>query len=451
MRHAITHSWVGRVVLLLLAGLGCLFIAFFGWQWSAKRAYKSKVAEWSRAGIAFDDASMMGVYRNATHVDGTTTWMKILRMSHWGTHFSSVNELPFVGKGEFTPPPTPSEWHLETPIANYLKEMEPMIALVLETESIPTPVTFPIEFQGYSTLLEPWQTSRDVARILQLECEFALYKKNSARAMRAIKGMHLTQKAFREPTFMVVTLLTLAIKGLEKSAIRSAVATDLLSRDELDELKNLVQEMAFSETGWNDMFRWERAMVLSTLENDPSVFSSSQGEPNWVVSRILPSSRLQLIDSFESIASLGNTPIEQLAPASIELERRIMTQSKRSSIDGSRMLLERAMPAVAAVASALEQQEDSRRMTPTAIALRTYRKEKGTWPRELADLEQIGLNRKEHSTVSAGEFGYQVEGEHAWLWSYPLQGVYTRRHIDRTARPTDELQAYGESQILQLW
>jgi len=96
------------------------------------------------------------------------------------------NELPIVG-GAVQPPAVlvPDEalgqWANEASVVSYLDEMQPFIDLVERASEHPTPVQFPMHFQGFNTLLPHIQMCRNIHRVLALDCEYA-YSQNDTKA-----------------------------------------------------------------------------------------------------------------------------------------------------------------------------------------------------------------------------------------------------------------------------
>jgi hypothetical protein len=192
-------------------------------------------------------------------------------------------------------------------------------------------------------------------------------------------------------------------------------------------------------------------MVFGSLDLAPADLLSTDGVM-WATPFLdLPSSRLRLAEAIESMAAISDTPIDQLVSVSQQVENRVLEDSTKGAIDGSQNLIRLVLPSAAGYSRAIVRNEDSRRMTLTSLALRIYQKQKGTWPTQLSDLEQIGLSRQDYITVNAGTLGYQADGESVWLWSYSFRPTQSPDRINPIERPTQELIQNGTEQVLQLW
>src|SRR5690606_25834757 len=98
------------------------------------------------------------------------------------------------------PPPVEivpgGRWDEEPAVAEFLQWMRPVIDDIQAATEYPTPVWQPIEFRGYSTLLEELQNSRSLVRLLSLDVEHALYHGESDRALRSLQAMQGVADAF---------------------------------------------------------------------------------------------------------------------------------------------------------------------------------------------------------------------------------------------------------------
>jgi hypothetical protein len=55
------------------------------------------------------------------------------------------------------------------------------------------------------------------------------------------------------------------------------------------------------------------------------------------------------------------------------------------------------------------------------LAIKLYQLENGRWPSNLTQLKSVGFTVDDWTTIQCGAFGYAVEEDHAWLWTYSWQ------------------------------
>jgi len=137
------------VVLLLIA-------VYRGVQeWRADQAIQLQIDKWAKADVPYDNASLQKLYLKRTFPEGNEDWARAIRLSQWGYGMDFSNQLPYLGN-ESKPPAVLvpdrdiDQWTDEALVAGYLDEMQPWIDLVERASKHPTPVQFPMDFQGFS-------------------------------------------------------------------------------------------------------------------------------------------------------------------------------------------------------------------------------------------------------------------------------------------------------------
>ena len=142
-----------------------------------------------------DDASMAAHFEKSTHKEGTAAWSEALLLARSAN--AIANGLPIVGDGSLPRDFRPGvEWPDEPRVAEFLKEIRPLLKKIDDADDFPKPVSMPIDFNGFSTTLEAYQQVRSLARILNLDANHALFHNESERALRDIRSIQAVAKFF---------------------------------------------------------------------------------------------------------------------------------------------------------------------------------------------------------------------------------------------------------------
>ncbi len=400
------------MVVLLIAGL---------WQErQASRFIEGELTRVRSAGLPYDDESMARWYADNTHREGTAAWSEILRLVESPTFMiSDFDRLPIVSVGELPTPLLPgSSWPDEPFVAEFLGTMRPVIQRIDAARSLPTPVWMPIEFEGVATLLPEVQSSRSILRLLNLELTHALYHQDSDRALRALVCMRATADAFAMNLFMVGELMTIALHGVLHGEIGRSLEGELWSAEELVRLDDLLEPRDL-RSRWLSAIAGERAMALSGTDL-ANVGGLDQIGGIGPLLR-LPSVQAPLLDGYRQVERLVDDP-NHLRVRSQKLETTLRNGQNRLSLGKTTQLF--LLPAFSGFARAIESNEDSRRMTRTALAVKRFQLEYGRWPRPLSELAQVGFSETQWHTVSRGPLGWEIEDDVFYLWSYDLSNQY---------------------------
>ena len=116
-----------------------------------------------------------------------------------------------------------------------------------------------------------------------------------------------------------------------------------------------------------------------------------------------------MIEQYNKLIAAGDDSIPQWIKRAEELDRRL-------DADHPNSIAALLLPATQQCIGAGIRLEQTRRWTLTAIALRQYQQQHGSWPQQLSDLETLGLKFADYSNLKGEMFGYEVDGETAYLW-----------------------------------
>ena len=198
-RHKL--GWLVLLPLLVVLAVA----AYWGiTEWNAGRENRMQLEQWAAAGIPYNDATLQQAYDSRTHPEGTSDWLRCQELTAWGDLDEDYKKLPYLGSESeepknLIPGGTLDDWPDEPLVGSFLEEMEPVIDLIEQASSQPTPVRFPIKFQGVDTLLPHVQEARSIQRLLELDCDYAYFNQDNQRAMRDLSLMKATIDAFDTP------------------------------------------------------------------------------------------------------------------------------------------------------------------------------------------------------------------------------------------------------------
>ncbi len=417
--------WPFLLVVIPLALFLVLLVALAIQENQASNRVQVELTQLRQAAIPVDDVSMSQWYAENTSRERTADWGEILRLVESAPgNFGDFDRLPYVGNGE-----RPAEigaaatWPQEPEVAQFLQWMRPVIDQVRTAAEPPTPVWQPISFQGFGTLLPQLQSSRNVVRLLNLDVEHALHHRDSDRALRGLASMRGTADAFDSQTCMVDLMVQIALRQVHHTMIRRSLTVELWDEEQLQQLSEQVGPPTDIASRWQRVIAGERAMMLASL-SEPSHWQPvdvSRVAVQWMFA--LPSSRMRLLETYRDMESIGAGGLDGLSQRAAAWER---TWAGDGSSPPSMLLtlgqMHRSLlPATADFAAVIEREEDSRRFSQTALAIKRFQLQEQRWPEALRELVQAGLPASDWNTVSAGPFGYEVAGDEAYLWSYDLQ------------------------------
>lgn len=399
-------------------GIVLLIVAYRGiYQWQAAKANQAQIEQYAKAGVPYDNASMQKQYLERTHSEGYSDWARAIRLSDFGYGIiNSFYQIPIIGgEGDLPevliPDANVDQWADEALVASYLEEVQPVIDLVERASKHPTPVQFPMHFQGFNTLLPHIQSSRSIVRLLSLDCEYAYSQNDTARALRDLTLMQSTKAAFESNDFLVTSLVMNALRRIQLDSIRRTLTHCAWDHSQLESLRELLAAEDDISTPYREGIRAERAMALVSLKdlNLGEIFGLVGKENPMARGAIQPSDIQLLTKYYNELIDASDCSILDWKKRAEAIEQRVNTED-RNSIAG--MLL----PATAQVISAAIRTEQTRRWTLTAVALRQYHQQHETWPKQLSDLKTLGLEFDDYSNLTGEMFGYEVDGQTVYLW-----------------------------------
>ena len=450
-------SRLGRykfVWLLLLPLLILLAVAAY-WgisEWNAAQANRNQFEQWAAAGIPYDNATMEKSYNERTHPEGASDWIEIIKLIQWGDRVEAFKRLPYLGgeseiPTDLVPGGDSTNWPDEPLVASYLQEMEPVIDWIKRASSYPTPVRFPVEFQGIATLLPHIQEGRQIQRLLMLDCDFAYFHKDNQRVLRDLSLMKATEDAYDGRLCLVSELVNLALRKMRMGAMRRTLTHCQWSAAEFEILKDSLASKEEMSARWQDLMLRERGLGLSAIDETPETLAQLTGQGGKSKGRFKlytgPREVKTLMEVYRRIIEVPiGFDISNWKKRAAAVEDWVQTLPSNS-------LAALLTPATATFLDAEIRAEDMRCWTLTAVAIQQFKKQNERWPKELAELKSVGLNFADYSNTEKEVFGYEVEGDKVFLWKQNPDDNATNRRISKT-RPVPEKDKDASYYLLEL-
>ena len=381
-------------------------------EWMASRQLERKLQPLRDAGSPVGDAAMSRRFRDATSDAGTAAWSRINLLCN-AFRWQAVDSLPVVGTQELPARIAPdTAWDADKPVGAYLAAIKPILDLIHASAEVPMPVWQPVEFRGVQTLLPHLQESRQVARMLRLESEHALFHREPARAMRAIDSLQATAAAYDWHLFMVGELVHLALYQIYLDSISRSLNVDLWNQEQLDSLLTRLRAELPIEEKWRASLAAEQLMIIATLENNSNWARHAPTPllPLWST----PTARLELYNTYDELMTLADAGADQLSTRSRQWEESFV----RQAASGDSMLQGLFFPAIHPFALALDRASDKRKMTLTAVAIKIYQTKFDRWPEALSELARLGLRDTDWILRTQGPIGYEVAETGVELFCY---------------------------------
>lgn len=410
-------KWIGLVSLLPIFIL-FVFFAFIVYRESvASSDLKQKLADMRQSGEPYDNDSMAKFFEKLSHKEGTSAWSEVLAMGKASTAvLPPSTDLPIVGARLLPFDLRPgSEWPDEPRVAEFLQEIRPIIKRIQMAGEFPKPVWMPIKFDGFLTLLEPVQESRNLARILELDAVHALYQKEGERALHDIVAMGCVADAFDWRFCTVGNLVSFAIHGMQVGTINRSLGMDVWSEEQLLALSAQVDRPYDVAKAWNAASSGERAMANTSLDNLQSLGSPEFRDNPFFKLPVLPSTKLAVLRAYEEWQHCADAGESRLGERAHQVASTMFANGVFRISD---MYLVNLMPGIESYAFAFHRKEMFRRLTYTSLAVKRFQMKNKRWPKRLSELSDVGLLLDDWTTSNHQTFGYEVENDGAYVWSY---------------------------------
>ena len=414
VRRGRASLWFLVAAFLPLTVFGVMTLVLWNQERVAARQLERKLAPIRAAGLPIGDAALAKRFRDSSSTVGTDAWSRIsmLCMSY---QWDGVGSLPVVGAKELPARIDPdTAWADDEPVGEYLAAVRPIIDLIHRSTEVPKPVWQPIEFRGISTLLPELQNARQIARILRLESEHALFHGDADRALRAIESLRATAEVYDWHLFLVGELVNIALRHIHLDIIARSLSVDLWSEDQVAALLASLRAPLPIAEKWRACLAAEQLMAIASLENPAGL--AGTGLPTAQSLWITPRAKLQLYNAYDQLQSLADAGADRLLERARHWEE-TFARTNQSDDLGLRGLF---LPAITNFAELLGRTTDRRKITLTAVAIKQFQLTHDQWPGTLDELIQVGLTPADWTLRQQGPLGYEINEEGAEIFCYSV-------------------------------
>ncbi len=392
-----------------------------GSQWPSVAYIRNELKRIEAAGPPVDIESMTKWHGSRTQKEGSDAWVEIYRRYNFVFEgFADREKLPLLGEGSIPNylHAANEVWTEESLVAEFLKSAKPYLNSIQAATLLTTPAWQPIEFQGFYTTYDQFFTAGYVQQVLNLEFQHALYHRDAPRTFEALRQLKVNADMNAQAFTTIHESIHKWIVGQYLFAIGLSLRCDLWDADQLEALFQQVGPQPADLTKRvQDIIAGERVILLVSIDQTEAMDTQVlDGMPMGFLK--FPSSRAKLLKFLREYENLADGSFQQVLQDIDDFETKFLEQSNGPSFNPTNIAARMIMPSFGQLVHDLEQAEDMRRMTRTALAIKLFHKKFGRWPTELKELDQVGLNDQERTTIRSGQVGYSVEGTKAFVWIY---------------------------------
>ena len=383
----------------------------------SEHRFEARIRHLRAQRIPVDYESLDALRRENAHSEGAVDWSEIFTVQNalalstrdWPT-FASDTKMG----GRLIPG---GEWPAEKQTARYLEKLRPLfidVERALE-QRMPILQTRDLEYSfrdGFNGL----------NKNLRIEVEHALYHRQAERAIKALELMHgleILQRANEKAGYLISTFQS---EFAVYSSISRSLTTKLLEETTIRALSKRLEEDPELSQHWRMNLVRHRVDTLETIQGPPRQLLAELGllhgdqisslfrrfiVPNKILSGSAKNRLLDFYDESETIADGGYA---QLQSRALTLDEKFF--NNRFINFKANFLLRAQNLSWNRLAN-----EDARRLVRTALAIKLFEIAQQRWPKELSELSEIGHPQGEWSTLRKGNFGYEIDGEWAAVWS----------------------------------
>jgi hypothetical protein len=437
---------IGLPALLLCGGA----LALIGRDRAARAELVAKKEAIRQQGLPADNESLKAFVEKNTSLKFSEDWlnaMRIVETPEFGESIAGLSvlddapEVPLPGQtsslsdGQTDSDPSNGVDSAEEPAwdeqrnRGYLQQesalldrLEELAIMQLDEE---LPVRFARDYVSFNTLLPEVQSMRNLARLMLLRGQVALYDRDSEQTSKSIQSMLGMSEVIGGEPFLIAQLVRLAIRGMGLGLLKDALQCDVLDESDLKQLLPLV--LARSEIGdsWKLSLYGERAMTMEALSSPDGLQKNSTVNPATRVLPIWNSSGLRYLESMDNAIGVPLDDLDQFRSVIQKLDAQMQLAMAAPGL----AQLENAVMGVLAmrysqVADSFVAEALKNRLAALAIGVRLAEKRDGQIPASLVELvenEPLLPKLDELRPIGGKPFGYQVDESGAVLWGFPLQ------------------------------
>ncbi|MEM7557532.1 MAG: hypothetical protein AAF394_00280 [Planctomycetota bacterium] len=304
------------------------------------------------------------------------------------------------------------------------------------------PVRFQVQFNGIETLLEHAQQMRQLARIIVIQGQVAVYDRDSDATKRSIQTLVGCSRTLEGEPMLVSQLVRIAVRMLSVDLLHRALEQDVLTEQDLAALLPLVLQGAKISPTWYVAHHGERCVYLPIAEGKSS---GATADVRWIPFRGKDKELYMEIN--EALVNVSLSDLDAFRDEMIRQEDKITSASSGGPVAMfDNLLTSMLAPATAAAADAWIREAMNHQIAALAIGIKLHEIRTGEFPKNLEQLKALDIkgadwNPAELQPVGGKPYGYEVDDDGAHLW-----GFSTRNHSETPkTRPTEDLTMEMES------
>ena len=406
---------------------------------SAKARLRGRIADLQSAGLPHDNASMAVYYARDTTLKDVDRWMNLLDIAA-SSDFQVASED--VGPWNATVERVPNAdqpWPDEAKTVAFMESSAALRQQARELALQDQSVRLPIEFKSVETNLQPTQNLRQIARLLQLEAQVAMCKRDADATRDAILAIFGCARAIEGQPLMVSQLVCTAIESVATEELRCALEQDVLDTSGLKLVLARIEKRPNLLSVWNKTMNGERGGCLPLFMGEQPYVSGTKIDRAFSLpwrSR----DALAYLGWIDRALALPTNDLTEFHAGAVENERliahKLATSSAFEKFDT--ILSSLSVPAVSAAGSVFVRREMLARLAVLGIGVRLYEDQHAALPERLDQLSEVGLEVPTLKPLGDKPFGYRIEGDHATLWGFdPQEHLSTPEQPPSLVEPSD--------------
>lgn len=394
-----TFKWLAFVLLgMVFICCGGSTTTFYISKHMARRSLDDKIEQLAARGIPVDDASMAEFYRQHSSTENADKWISIIDTLSTKSFSEQCTNLPIVGNNSNPIPKHDQPWADQAAVEQLMSQYADTMKQLLDVAQDNGPVRYPIQFQGYNTLLPYTQNTRTAARMLLLEANLAGRSSDRDREFRAINAMIGVSLSIRGEPSLVSQLVSIATHGMAINRLQSAVSGNRLSAEQLATLRARLASFSDINHVYSVGLKGELGSAIPAFHNTALLSPQMTRMGKIMVESGLADRAAR--DYTIRMEQALEIPTDNLQNFLADCEAWESQLTNGGMIDRLQVALsQQYSPALSALATAIVRAKMMNDLATIAIATRQYELAKGELPRQLEDLQSQGIDLKQYQCV----------------------------------------------------
>jgi hypothetical protein len=394
---------LGVFVMILLLGIGSVWLYFRGRHQQALRAVKTEVSRIHAAGEPITTEDMVKHHRVPEGVlDATPLWIDAIKAAA-ETKTGTEAKLPLLGEVKLAELRADAPASLLPLAEQFLAAQAATIDKTRAAAAAGGQCRYPVDFaKGLNATLPHIQDARTLARVLSLRLHVAVQRGDIAAALESLRLQLALAGTMDHEPLLVSQLVRIAVIGMALNDVRAIVSELPLTEPQLAELQKVVAAID-AQTPVKEGLIGERAMGyhtfhhLSQLEG-VEMLAGKDGELQR------PGDCLVYLELMQEMVEAADRPPDQARQAAKQVEAKLKGRmATQNPLDRLEIVVTMLMfPATGAVFDASARSQALRDSAACGIAFRRYQLKHGRPPDSLAALVPEFLPAATRDPFTAG-------------------------------------------------